>query len=106
MLTRSMSAHNAGRLIAGRGLVTQRCQGAEFAEIDGSTLPDAGRYCLKTVRSRYERAAENRLPRRESGFCQFCPSFRAYGLTATRGNLCRLPPHSHSIVAGGLPEMS
>jgi hypothetical protein len=41
-----------------------------------------------------------RTPRYESGFCQFCPSFRGSGLTATRGKLCRQPPHSHSIVAG------
>jgi hypothetical protein len=36
----------------------------------------------------------------ESGFWQFRPSFRRYGLTATRGNIYRQPPHSHSIVAG------
>ena len=32
------------------------------------------------------------------GFRQFRPSFLRYGLTATRGKLCRRPPHSHSII--------
>jgi hypothetical protein len=33
------------------------------------------------------------------GFRQFRPSYLRYGLTATRGKLCRRPPHSHSIVS-------
>ncbi len=32
--------------------------------------------------------------------CHFCPGFRGYQLTATRGKLCRQPPHSHPIVSG------
>jgi hypothetical protein len=32
--------------------------------------------------------------------CHFCPGIRGYGLAATRGKLCRQPPHSHSIVSG------
>jgi hypothetical protein len=32
--------------------------------------------------------------------CHFFPGFRDYGLNATRGKLCRQPPHSHSIVSG------
>ena len=31
---------------------------------------------------------------------QFHLGFRAYGQTATRGKLCSLAPHSHSIVSG------
>jgi hypothetical protein len=86
-----MSAHKAGRLVAGRGLVTQRCHWLEFAESGGSALPDTGRSPLTAARSRYEPAAESRSPRRESGFCQFRPSFRGYELNATRGKLCRQP---------------
>ena len=59
-----------------------------------------GRSHLTAVRPRYEPAAENRMPRRPLGNCQFHLGFRPYGLTASRGKLCRQPPHSHSIVSG------
>ncbi len=36
----------------------------------------------------------------ERSYCHFPRGFLGYGLTATRGNLSRQPPHSHSIVAG------
>jgi hypothetical protein len=39
MLTRRMSIHKAGRLMAGRGLVTQRCHQPEFVESGGSAVP-------------------------------------------------------------------
>jgi hypothetical protein len=39
MLTKRMSDHKAGRLMAGRGLVTQRCHRPEFADGGGNDLP-------------------------------------------------------------------
>jgi hypothetical protein len=39
-------------------------------------------------------------------FASFTHSVRGYGLTANRGNICGQVPHSHSMVAGGFPEMS
>ena len=38
--------------------------------------------------------------------CHFYPTLRGSGLRAAHGKLCRQPRHSHSIVAGGFPEMS
>src|SRR5579864_2596073 len=39
-------------------------------------------------------------------FASFTLVSRPYGSTARPGKLCRQSPHSHSIVAGGFPEMS
>ncbi len=36
----------------------------------------------------------------ERSYCHFPRGFLGYGLTTTRGNLSRQPPHSHSIVSG------